>query len=72
MKKIGRYEIIEQVGRGAMGIVYKALDPTIGRLVAIKVLSLDPLDIEDKSADPQEIFMREARAAGRLSGVKQL
>ena len=50
-----------------MGIVYKALDPTIGRLVAIKVLSLDPLDIEDKSADPQEIFMREARAAGRLS-----
>jgi serine/threonine protein kinase len=67
MKKIGRYEIVEQVGRGAMGIVYKASDPTIGRLVAIKVLSLDPLDIEDKSADPQEIFMREARAAGRLS-----
>jgi serine/threonine-protein kinase len=36
-------------------------------MVAIKVLSLDPLDVEDKSTDPQEIFMREARAAGRLS-----
>ncbi|MBZ5542161.1 MAG: serine/threonine protein kinase [Acidobacteriia bacterium] len=66
MIKIGRYEVIAELGRGAMGIVYKAQDPTIGRLVAIKVLSLDaPTDVG--VPDARDIFMREARAAGRLS-----
>lgn len=66
MKKIGRYEIVEEVGRGAMGIVYKASDPTIGRMVAIKVLSLDSSG-EEGGTSARESFMREARAAGRLS-----
>jgi len=66
MKKIGRYEIVEEVGRGAMGIVYKASDPTIGRMVAIKVLSLDSSG-EEGGTNARESFMREARAAGRLS-----
>jgi hypothetical protein len=66
MKKIGRYEIIEELGRGAMGVVYKASDPTIGRLVAIKVLSLSPSS-EAGVPGARDIFMREARAAGRLS-----
>jgi len=66
MIKIGRYEVISELGRGAMGIVYKAQDPTIGRLVAIKVLSLDA-PTEVGVPDARDIFMREARAAGRLS-----
>jgi serine/threonine-protein kinase len=66
MKKFGRYEVVEELGRGAMGVVYKASDPTIGRMVAIKVLSLDDRP-EEGGPSSREIFMREARAAGRLS-----
>ena len=66
MKKIGRYEVIEELGRGAMGVVHKASDPTIGRLVAIKVLSLNSLG-SGGVPGARDIFMREARAAGRLS-----
>jgi serine/threonine protein kinase len=66
MKKIGRYEVIEELGHGAMGVVYKASDPTIGRLVAIKVLLLDS-PTEAGVPGARDIFMREARAAGRLS-----
>jgi serine/threonine protein kinase len=66
MKKIGRYEIVEELGRGGMGVVYKALDPTIGRLVALKVLSLESPS-EPGGRGLSETFMREARAAGRLT-----
>jgi serine/threonine-protein kinase len=66
MKKIGRYEVIEELGRGAMGVVYKASDPTIGRLVAVKVLTLDD-KTDEGTLSPRDTFLREARAAGRLS-----
>ncbi len=61
--RVGRYEVIEEVGRGAMGIVYRARDPNIGRMVALKVLR------PELSADPKfrDLFNREARAAGRLT-----
>jgi serine/threonine-protein kinase len=66
MHKVGRYNIISELGRGAMGIVYKASDPTIGREVALKVLTITAAPGEGTNS-PQEMFIREVRAAGRLA-----
>ncbi len=66
MKKVGRYVIVSELGRGAMGVVYRASDPTIDRDVALKVLSLSQTQ-EEGTNSPQEMFMREVRAAGRLA-----
>ncbi len=64
-QRIGRYEIVRALGRGAMGVVYLARDPLIDREVALKTLRVD-LDAE-YTAEFRERFLREARAAGRLS-----
>jgi len=64
-QKFGRYVVQEELGRGAMGVVYKAQDPTIGRVVAIKVLS--PVAYQQGDAAFRERFLREAQAAGRLT-----
>jgi len=64
--RIGRYEILETAGRGAMGVVYRARDPLIGRTVAIKVVALSPLFGEEERKEFRERFFREARAAGNL------
>ena len=63
--KVGRYEILEVLGRGAMGVVYLARDPLIDRRVALKTLRVD-LDA-DFAEEFRERFLREARAAGRLN-----
>ena len=63
--KIGRYEVIEKIGRGATGTVYKALDPLIERTVAIKTVALARL--KDEGAEFEGRFLREAQSAGRLS-----
>lgn len=62
LKKLGKYEIIEELGRGAMGVVYKAKDPFIGRLVAIKTITASLAD----KPELLERFYREAQAAGGL------
>lgn len=62
---LGRYEIISELGQGAMGIVYKAKDPLIDRIVAIKTISLS-LALDSKE-EYEGRFNQEAKAAGRLS-----
>ncbi|MBM3396923.1 MAG: serine/threonine protein kinase, partial [Betaproteobacteria bacterium] len=63
--KLGRYEIIEELGRGAMGVVYRALDPVLDRVVAIKTINLELPKAE--RAEYEARFYQEARAAGRLN-----
>jgi len=65
LKKIGRYEVTSVMGQGAMGTVYKAVDPLIERIVAIKTINLE-LSKEER-AEFEERFYREAKSAGRLS-----
>jgi serine/threonine-protein kinase len=64
---LGRYKIVKEVGRGAMGVVYLGKDPTIQRFVAIKTMRLDELDNMDEVKQFRERFFREAESTGRLS-----
>jgi len=65
-QKIGKYEIRGLVGKGAMGVVYNAVDPALGRAVAIKTLSLSALSGSPHEAELKLRFLREARSAGML------
>ena len=65
-QRIGRYEVLEELGRGAMGAVYKAMDTQIGRVVALKVILTRDLSPEELMVY-KERFYREARAAGKMS-----
>jgi eukaryotic-like serine/threonine-protein kinase len=66
VKTIGRYEILEELGRGGMGTVYRAKDPNIDRIVALKTILSDVLGT-DQAREFRERFQREARVAGRLA-----
>jgi eukaryotic-like serine/threonine-protein kinase len=65
--KAGRYEIIGELGRGAMGVVYKALDPVIGRTVAVKTIRLSEEGTGLTRPELLGRFQTEARAAGLLT-----
>lgn len=63
MRRIGKYEIVSELGRGGMGVVYRARDPFINRFVAIKTISQDLA----RSPELLQRFYQEARAAGALT-----
>ena len=65
IRQLGRYRILDELGRGAMGIVYKAEDPVLDRPLAIKTIFI-PVDEEDRK-EYEARFNQEARAAGRLA-----
>ena len=65
ISQLGRYEVIGELGQGAMGVVYKARDPLIDRVVAIKTINLG-LALDEKD-EYEGRFYQEAKAAGRLN-----
>jgi serine/threonine-protein kinase len=65
ISQLGRYQIISELGQGAMGVVYKAKDPLIDREVAIKTINLSLAQEEREEYEAR--FYQEAKAAGRLS-----
>ncbi len=67
LQQIGRYRIIGELGRGAMGVVYHATDPAIGRPVAIKTIRIRDIDDAVQREKLRERLFREARSAGVLS-----
>jgi serine/threonine protein kinase len=65
-KRIGKYDIIGTLGKGGMGVVYRALDPTLGRPVALKIIRTRDSD-DGEPSGMMARFRNEARAAGRLN-----
>jgi serine/threonine protein kinase len=65
IKMLGRYEILSELGQGAMGVVYKARDPMLDRIVAIKTINLTLP--KEELAEFEARFYQEAKAAGGLS-----
>jgi hypothetical protein len=65
VEPLGRYELLEEIGRGAMGVVFRARDPLIDRIVAIKTINVGLSRVEAEAFEKR--FDREARSAGRLN-----
>ncbi len=67
MDQIGRYRILDELGRGATGVVYRAQDPAIGRIIAIKTIRLSDFTDASERERLRERLFREAQSAGMLS-----
>jgi len=65
LKKLGRYRLVAELGRGAMGVVYRAEDPLLNRTVAVKSIIL--MDDPATRSDYEARFLQEAKAAGGLN-----
>ena len=65
MSKLGRYQIVAELGKGAMGVVYRALDPMLDRTVAIKTINME-IELEEM-VEYEARFYQEAKAAGGLN-----
>jgi serine/threonine protein kinase len=65
LKKLGRYEVLRVIGKGAMGVVYEGRDPNLDRRVAIKTVKVENLS-EEAAAEYEHRFRTEARSAARL------
>jgi tRNA A-37 threonylcarbamoyl transferase component Bud32 len=64
---LGRYQVIDTLGRGAMGTVFRGVDPAINRAVALKTIRLDFVSDQTEAAELRDRLFREAQAAGKLS-----
>lgn len=67
IKRIGRYILEKEIGRGTMGLIYKAWDPKLDRTVVIKQVVFDAINSLHELATLKDRLFREARAAGRLN-----
>ncbi len=67
LRSLGRYQILGTLGKGAMGHVYKGIDPAINRPVALKTIRLDFVNDPQEMEELKERLHREAQAAGKLS-----
>jgi hypothetical protein len=67
VKTLGRFEILREIGKGAMGVVYLAHDPKIDRKIAIKMISIPPGVTPEEARETRHRFVREAQAAGKLT-----
>src|SRR5258705_12292067 len=63
----GRYELLSELGRGTSGVVYKAHDPKLDRLVAMKILRPELVSLEESGVGLKQRFHQDAVAAGRLA-----
>ncbi|MFH0931287.1 MAG: serine/threonine-protein kinase [Candidatus Zixiibacteriota bacterium] len=67
VEQFGRYKVIEIIGKGAMGTVYKGVDPAIDRLVALKTIRVDTIGSPEEWDELKDRLIKEAQAAGKLS-----